>query len=79
MKHKPNDLPAYIHCDDCGERHYLSLNRDVQGRWSIGYVDFAGGEAIHGMNGFKSINDALKAMKLELKIEALQNLPQDTP
>lgn len=47
-------LPAYVYGDCCKEKHYLSLNRDITGKWSIGYVEFAEHTAIGGL----ALNDA---------------------
>lgn len=57
------ELPAYLHCDDCDERHYLSVNKDIQGKWSIGYVEYATHTAIHTANSFETIDEAAKSLK----------------
>lgn len=38
------DLPHFIECDDCGLRHFLTINRDSMGTWSAGYIAFDNGE-----------------------------------
>lgn len=35
-----DDLPPYLNCDDCGLRHFLTINRDVQGKWSAAYLAY---------------------------------------
>lgn len=61
-----DDLPAYINCDDCGERHYLIFNRDIQGKWTTGYQEFVENTAIHTGNGFETIDEAVEFLKKDL-------------
>jgi hypothetical protein len=66
-------LPSYVYCDldDCGYRHFLSLNRDVQGKWSIGYVAFTdNGELAIAelcLNGFDSIDSAAREISKRIR------------
>jgi hypothetical protein len=60
-------LPPYLYCDDCPNKHYLSLNKDVQGKWSIGYVEYESHQGIYTANEFRSINEAAKYLLKELK------------
>lgn len=66
-----DDLPPYMYCDieECKYRHFLTLNKDVQGKWSIGYAAFVTDErGISGLceNRFSSVDDAAKWLKNEL-------------
>ena len=59
-----NDLPSYVYCPDCSNKHFLTLNRDIQGKWTIGYVEFEEGQAISGLalNGSDSVSEACARM-----------------
>lgn len=60
------DLPAYIHCSDCGNRHFLSLNKDIHGLWCIGYVEYETHTALLGMNECKTVSEAVVRMMAAL-------------
>jgi hypothetical protein len=47
----PEDLPAYLYCDQesCDLKHYLTFNRDIQGKWNAAYVEYEAYEAIPGL------------------------------
>jgi len=59
-------LPAYIYCDDCPEKHFLTFNRDIQGKWCIAYAEFVQGTAIFPMNDFTSLETAAQVMLVRL-------------
>lgn len=65
------ELPPYLYCDvdGCFDRHYLTLNRDVQGRWSIGYIAYMPERGIGELceNSFTSINEASRWLSDALK------------
>lgn len=65
-----NDLPAYIYCDieECGYKHYLSFNKDIQGNWSAGFVAYTdnGEEGVICRNGFITLEEASEWIKKEL-------------
>lgn len=62
-----DNLPAYLYCDDpeCWGRHYLTLNRDVHGRWTVAYVEYKDNRAISNLafNDNKSIYEALARVR----------------
>ena len=64
-----NKLPSYIYADCCSGRHYLTLNKTVQGKWCIGYIDFDTGGAVFGLafNDFPTISAAAIVMAKALK------------
>lgn len=61
-------IPSYVYCEapGCEQKHYLSLNKDIQGKWSIGYMEFETHTAIYGENGFNSIEEATDWVEQEL-------------
>ena len=61
-------LQPYIYCDNdgCLEKHYLTLNQDVQGKWCVGYVEFTNHTAHVALNDFDTIAEALAAMEDQL-------------
>jgi len=70
LEDKLHELPAYVHCDDCGERHYLTFNKDIQGKWSIAYVEYESELGFHYGNGFETLEEAADFMLELLSITA---------
>lgn len=66
-----DELPPYLYCDDpgCDNKHFLTFNRDIQGKWTIGYVEFETGGSIAELsfNGSDSIEEAVTRVKAALK------------
>lgn len=60
-------LPHYIECDECDNPHFLSLNRDLYGRWAMAYVEFELGEAICPLNDVDTLEEGVLRMKASLK------------
>lgn len=62
---KVDELPNFIICSECDQRHFLTLNRDAFGGWSIAYVDYQETGAIPGLalNGSDSIDEAAVRME----------------
>lgn len=62
-------LPAYIYADCCRDRHYLTLNRAIDGSWTAGYVEFEGGTCVSGLalNGSDTVEEAVKRLDFALK------------
>lgn len=56
-------LPKYLYCDDCDLRHFLTLNRTLNGKWTIGYTEWTNGGSIFGINGCSDIPDAANQLK----------------
>lgn len=54
------DLPPYLLCGYCDTRHFLCINRCVDGSWAIGYVNFDDGSTIGGLgiNHCESVREA---------------------
>lgn len=73
MKTRPTEeLPPYLYCDDtdCYEKHFLTLNQDIQGNWVIGYMEFIEGGCIAelAINNSVTIEEAIEKMKAAYKI-----------
>jgi hypothetical protein len=71
LEHKLAHLPPYLYCKqpdcDCGgERHFLSFNKDIRGRWVIAYVNFETECGIFAGGGFPTLSAAVEAMLLSL-------------
>lgn len=68
LEKRLDKLPPYLYCDDlyCGQKHYFNLNRDIHGRWSIGFVEYLNHSAIHAANEFNTPTEAVKALEEEL-------------
>lgn len=62
-------LPPYLYSDCCAERHYLSINRDVHGNWSAGYVEYEQGTAVGGLYINNAVTLSEVATRLEAKLE----------
>ena len=64
-----DNLPSYLYGDCCKEKHFLTVNRDIQGKWSIGYVDFTNHEAIANLalNDSDTLEEAAQRMTFALK------------
>lgn len=67
LEAKLNKLPSYIYCKVCDQKHYLSFNRDIQGKYSVGYVEFENHTAILAENGFDTLEAAVDFIEKELK------------
>lgn len=65
------DLPVYLYCDDeqCGLRHYITVNRDISGKYIIAYVEFKNNRAIAGLafNGSDTFSEAVARMDAALQ------------
>lgn len=63
------DLPHYVYCDvpNCEARHYLSVSRNIQGRWTIGYIDFDTSMACLYVNDAETIGEAALRMQYSLE------------
>ena len=70
LQAKINKLPSYIYEEDNGERFFLTFNKDIQGNWSIGYVEYGNQLAIHCGNMFDELGKAIDFMLDELSIKA---------
>lgn len=58
-----DELPAYLYCPDCDEKHFLSLNKDIHGKWSAGYVDFENHTAVATTNNSDTLEEAETRLK----------------
>lgn len=73
IQEKLDKLPAYLYCDEesCEHsdyaKHFLNLNRDIRGKWSVGYVEFETHSAIYTENNFETIEQAVNALIEELR------------
>lgn len=59
-----HDLPAYIY-DDEGNRYFMNICRDVQGRYCVAYMDYQTNRC------FGATNDC---MTLEAAVAVLQKI-----
>lgn len=62
-----NDLPSYLSCQDCGRKHYLSLNKDIHGNWTMAYIEFKDNTAILALNNSSSLSEAVQRMHYALE------------
>jgi hypothetical protein len=72
LEQKLEKLPAYIYCDnpECDyERHYLTFNRDIQGKWSVGYIEFLHHSAVYAENGFDTLEEAIDAVTRDILVK----------
>lgn len=64
------DLPVYLYCDidECKDRHFVTVNRDVHGKYTIGYVEFTNHTAIGGLalNESDTLEEAVARMQAAL-------------
>lgn len=63
----PEDLPPYLTCDACPNNHYLAINRNVNGKWQIAYVDFSHDAVIHPIMGSTTLKEATVRMGAALE------------
>lgn len=63
------DLPSYVYCDieNCGEKHFLQLNRDAQGKWSAGYVEYETYMACLFINDAETMDEAATRLSYSLE------------
>lgn len=63
------DLPAYQFCDVCPERHFLTVNRDDHGAWSVAYVNYVDFGAVQGLalNNCSTLDEAAARMQAAIK------------
>jgi hypothetical protein len=76
LEQKLEKLPAYLYCDneECdNERHYLVFNKDIQGHWTCGYVEFTTHSGILTGNEFKTMEEAVDALAKELHVTFTEN------
>lgn len=75
--HPVETLPHFIICPHCGEKHFLTVNRDVYGQWSIGYVEYADGTILEplGLNNSTNLNEAAHRMAAALQRYNRRNNP----
>lgn len=68
-KIKIEDLPPFVKAPCCGNFHYLTLNRCIDGTWSIGYLDFESNDAVQGLalNNSSTVDEALLRMDYAIK------------
>ena len=61
---KLEELPETMYCMDCHRHHFLSINRDIYGKWAIGYVEYEQGSVIPGLalNNSDTIKEAATRM-----------------
>jgi hypothetical protein len=70
------DLPPYLYCDGCSFKHFLTLNKDIQGHWSAAYIAYRGEGTTSAedyiddlvLNNAASLNDV--AGRMHTKLEA---------
>lgn len=65
LENELEKLPSYIHCNNCTNRHYLTLNKDIHGRWCIGYTEFETWGTIEelAIGDMESVEEACRKMK----------------
>lgn len=71
LEQKLDKLPPYLYCDEpmCkDQRHYLTFNRDIQGKWCVGYVEFLYHTGINTGNSYDTLEAAIDAVAHELHI-----------
>lgn len=65
------DLPVYLYCDDeqCSAKHFITVNRDIAGKYIIGYVEFENHTAIVGLalNESDTFSEAVARMDAALQ------------
>lgn len=64
-------MRAYLYCDDCEGKHFLNLNMDIQGRWSIGYINYQTNHVLHPGNEFRSTRQAIEWVNKELGLKSV--------
>lgn len=64
-----DDLPHWIECadEDCEYKHFLTFNRDDNGRWSAGYVEYNTHLAVCTINNADTLQEA--AVRLDASIK----------
>lgn len=64
-----DELPHYVYCnlEGCNNRHYLSFNRDVQGKWSVVYIAFETNMACLFVSDAASLEEGATRMKYSLE------------
>lgn len=64
---KLEDLPVYLYCEDpeCTNKHFVSVNRDISGKYIIGYVEFDNYGCIGdlALNGSDTLEEAVTRMQ----------------
>lgn len=64
---KLTKLPAYLNEKRLSPyKFFLAINKDIQGRWSIGYCDFQRNKVLHSRNDFLILEDAVNWMYKEV-------------
>lgn len=62
-------LPDYMYCEmeDCELPHFLNFNRDIDGKWCAGYVEFENHTAIATINSADTLDEAVIRVKASIK------------
>ena len=76
LEQKIRKLPAYVYCDpsevhDCNnEKHYLTMNRDIRGKYSVAYEEPITRVCIYSGSGFETLEAAIDALGKKLEVKA---------
>lgn len=67
-----DSLPAYLYCPYCDGKHFLTLNRDIHGKWSAGYMDYDTHIGIACTNNSDTLEEA--AIRLKHSVDRYNKL-----
>lgn len=64
-----SDLPYFIDCSECPDRHFLNVVRCADGSWSIAYIEFDHYTPIQGLalNNAATLNEAAARMSAAIE------------
>lgn len=60
-------LPAYLYCPDCDDKHFLAINKAVDDSWSAGYMSFYSNEIILAINSCVDLNEVAARLTFSLE------------